>query len=192
MAELVARWVRFYTRGLPAEIGQRRVDEVDADLHDHIAHERANGIGERRIARAVASRMVRGLAADAAWRRHQAKRAAQSSTGEDTVRKTYYRSAVRVALGVAVVETILVLTNVLGWFWVLGIAAVVFASWYVVRRRTRNEFLRRVTSTAALSQVLPLLLPLLIGIVALTVTVVVVVLIIVLIVAAFVAFAGRR
>ena len=43
MAELVARWVRFYTRDLPGPIAKRRIDEVDADVHDHIAHERALG-----------------------------------------------------------------------------------------------------------------------------------------------------
>ena len=90
MAELVSRWVRFYTRGLPAPIGQRRTDEIAADLHDHIAHDRANGIGDRRIALGIASRMIRGLATDAAWRGH-ATAASQA----------LYRSAVRVALGVA-------------------------------------------------------------------------------------------
>jgi hypothetical protein len=104
MAELVARWVRFYTRDLPNPIAQRRIDEIDADLHDHIAHERANGISDRRIALAIASRMVRGLAADAAWRGH-AKAAAQPSTLEEAMKtsKTLYRSAVRVALGVALI-----------------------------------------------------------------------------------------
>ena len=68
MAELVARWVRFYTRDLPAPIARRRIDEIDADLHDHIAHDRAHGTGDRRIALSIASRMVRGMAADASWR----------------------------------------------------------------------------------------------------------------------------
>jgi hypothetical protein len=47
--------------------------------------------------------MVRGLAADAAWRRRQARLAAHPSIPEDTMKtsKTLYRSAVRVALGVA-------------------------------------------------------------------------------------------
>jgi hypothetical protein len=47
--------------------------------------------------------MVRGLAADAAWRGRQAKLAAHPSTPEDTMKtsKTLYRSAARVALGVA-------------------------------------------------------------------------------------------
>jgi hypothetical protein len=105
MAELVARWVRFYTRDLPTSIAQRRVREIDADLHDHIAHEQAQGTSDRRIALSILSRMVRGLAADAAWRGRQGKLAAQPSTREDTMktRKALYRSAVRVALGVALI-----------------------------------------------------------------------------------------
>ena len=67
--ELVARWVRFYTRELPTPIAQRRVDEIGADLHDHIAYERARGTSDRRIALSILSRMARGLTADASWRR---------------------------------------------------------------------------------------------------------------------------
>jgi hypothetical protein len=105
MSKLVGRWVRFYTRGLPTPIAQRRVGEIDADLHDHIAHERANGISDRRIALGIASRMLRGLAADAAWRGRQARAAAHPSTLEEAMKtsKTLYRSAVRVALGVALI-----------------------------------------------------------------------------------------
>ena len=68
MAAVVARWVRFYTRGLPAPIAGRRVDEIDADVHDHIAHERTNGTSDRPIALSILSRMVRGVAADVSWR----------------------------------------------------------------------------------------------------------------------------
>jgi hypothetical protein len=74
VAELVARWVRVYTRELPTPIAQRRVDEINADLHDHIAHERAHGASDRRIALGILSRMVRGLAADASWRSRHAGR----------------------------------------------------------------------------------------------------------------------
>ena len=73
MAALVARWVRFYTRNLPAPIAQRRVEEIDADLHDHIAHERGHGISDRRIALGILSRMVRGAAADTSWRGRHGK-----------------------------------------------------------------------------------------------------------------------
>jgi len=107
-AELVARWVRLYTRQLPTPIAQRRVDEIDADLHDHIAHERANRISDRRIALGIASRMVRGLAADVAWRGRHAKAAAHPSTLEEAMKtsKALYRSAGRVALGVALILSV--------------------------------------------------------------------------------------
>jgi hypothetical protein len=67
MARLVVRWVRFYTRDVPTEIALRRAEEVGADLHDHIADERARGTGDRRIALSILSRMVRGMPADVAW-----------------------------------------------------------------------------------------------------------------------------
>jgi hypothetical protein len=72
IAGLVRRWARAYTRGVPPAVARRRAEELDADLHDHIAHERARGTGERRIALGVLSRMVRGAAADVAWRRRHA------------------------------------------------------------------------------------------------------------------------
>ena len=90
MAGLVARWVRFYTRQLPASIAQRRVEEIDADLHDHIAHERANGAGDRRIAFSIFSRMLRGLAADVSWRGRHAQ-----------AMNPAYRSTVRIVLAAA-------------------------------------------------------------------------------------------
>ena len=79
---------------MTASFAQRRVDEIGADLHDHIAHERANGISDRRIALGIASRIVRGLAADAAWRGRHAKAAARPSMLEEALKtsKTLYRS----------------------------------------------------------------------------------------------------
>jgi hypothetical protein len=105
MAELVARWVRFYTRDLPTPIARRRIDEIGADLHDHVAHARADGTGDGRIALEIASRMIRGLAADAAWRGRQAKATARHSTLEERMKtsKAFHRSAARVALGVALI-----------------------------------------------------------------------------------------
>jgi hypothetical protein len=101
MAELVARWVRYYTRNLPPPIAERRIREIDADLHDHVAHERARGTTDRRIALSIAARMLRGLAADFSWRRT----IADSSSSKDVMKmsKAAHRSAVRVALVTAVI-----------------------------------------------------------------------------------------
>jgi len=66
--ELVTRWVRCYTRRLPDPVADRRIDEITADLYDHVAHERADGTSDRRIALSVLSRMARGLVADVSWR----------------------------------------------------------------------------------------------------------------------------
>jgi hypothetical protein len=94
MAELVARWVRFYTRDLPGPVATRRINEIDADVHDHIAHERARGTSDRRIALSILSRMVRGLAADTSWR------------GRHDKQKTAYRSARGVALATAFILSV--------------------------------------------------------------------------------------
>ena len=91
MSALIARWVRFYTRDLPGPIAERRIDEIDADVNDHIAHERARGTNDRRIALSILSRMVRGLAADTSWR--------GQTRGPMKTHKTAYRSAVVLAVG---------------------------------------------------------------------------------------------
>jgi hypothetical protein len=126
MAALVARWVRFYTRNLPGPIAQRRIDEIDADLHDHIAHERAHGTKDWRIALSIAARMVRGLAADASWR---GQMIAHASTRKDVMKtsKSTYRSAVRVALATAFILLLplvaMEITDEVDW----GVADFVFA-----------------------------------------------------------------
>ena len=96
-ADLVAWWVRFYTRYLPPPVARRRIDEIDADLHDQIAHERANGTRDWRIALSIAARMLRGLAADASWR---GQTIARPSTAKEAMktRATADPSAVRVEL----------------------------------------------------------------------------------------------
>lgn len=97
IARLVARWVRFYTRELPAPIAQRRINEIDADLHDHIAHERGQGTSDWRIALSILSRMIRGVAADVSWSDQHAH--ANLSPREALRRhRTAYRSAVAAAL----------------------------------------------------------------------------------------------
>jgi hypothetical protein len=105
VAGLVVRWVRSYTRGLPSPIAARRVEEIDADLYDHIAHERASGQPRGRIALGVLSRMIRGLPADIEWRRHEQRRARAVGPsprgGSMITNKTAYRIAAIIALGTA-------------------------------------------------------------------------------------------
>jgi hypothetical protein len=88
----VARWVRLYTRGLPAPVADRRREEIAADLQDQIAHARARQVPDGRIALEVLARALRGVAADVAWRRSRPK-----------ARRPLRRSVLRVALGVALV-----------------------------------------------------------------------------------------
>jgi hypothetical protein len=104
---LVIWWARQYTRGLPAPIAQRRIDELHADLHDHIAHERARGTDERRIAAGIVSRMVRGLGADASWHR----RSKAQNKDKMTMRKPLFHSVGRVALVTALVLLVPLVTT---------------------------------------------------------------------------------
>lgn len=105
VAAAVALWIRLYTEGLPQPVAHRRIEEIQADVHDQITHERSLGIAERRIARRLASRMVRGAAADVAWRAHAGRTARTHATKEHTMQTVpLARSAVRVS---ALVLTIL-------------------------------------------------------------------------------------
>ena len=95
----------------------------------------------------------------------------------------------KVAFIVALVETALVIVDVIAWRWALLAAAVVFAFHYFVGRKARHESVRQLSWAAAVSQTLPVLVPfvvLLVG--ALLVLAVIVAAVVVL---AFVVF-GRR
>ena len=85
VAAFVAGWVRLYTAGLPASVARRRLEEIDADLHDQVAHQRSAGIQEGRIARNIASRMLRGAGSDVAWRGHEIRTARTRSIEEQTM-----------------------------------------------------------------------------------------------------------
>lgn len=97
VSAVVLRWVRLYTTGLPRPVAHRRLEEIQADLHDQVIHDRSLGISEPQIATQIASRMIRGAAADAAWRAHEGRTARTHSTKEHTMKTaTLTRSAVRV------------------------------------------------------------------------------------------------
>lgn len=112
MADLVRRWAQLYTRGLPAPVAERRRDELDADLADHVAHERAAGVVDRRIAAGIASRMVRGVLADAAWRDAVLTNHPWPATEVRRRGRAAYRRAV--ALGVGAVLVLVWMVGALG------------------------------------------------------------------------------
>ena len=103
VAMLVRRWIRRYTAGLPPAVAARRVEEIEADLLDHIAHGRATGQGDRAVALSIASRMVRGIADDVAWRRAHVDHSPDPATpgGPMISNQRSYRSGLILAVGTA-------------------------------------------------------------------------------------------
>lgn len=67
----------------------------------------------------------------------------------------------RIALFVGLVETLLVLLNGLGWFWVLGAAGVAVAFHFFVGRRARFQSVREISWIVAVSQLIAVVVPLL-------------------------------
>jgi hypothetical protein len=98
----VARgWVWLYTRGLPAEVADRRTGELAADVHDQTAFERSVGGGG--ASRAVTWRTIRGVPADLAWRIDTGWHIAEHVTGDDAVRlgRSAHRRGLALAIGSA-------------------------------------------------------------------------------------------
>jgi hypothetical protein len=67
---------------------------------------------------------------------------------------------VRIALLIAFVESLLVVTSSLGWFWVVG-AAIVAVAFYFLGRRTSSSTVGEITWIAAASQLISVLVPVL-------------------------------
>ena len=70
-------WADRYTRGLPAEVRDRRREEIESDVFEHV---HLNMTSDARRT-SVAWRTVRGIPADVSWRR-QEKRAMRANSPE--------------------------------------------------------------------------------------------------------------
>lgn len=66
----------------------------------------------------------------------------------------------RIALLIAFIESLLVVTSSLGWFWVVG-AAVLAGALYLLGRRTASPTVHEVTWILAVSQTISVLVPVL-------------------------------
>jgi hypothetical protein len=66
----------------------------------------------------------------------------------------------RIALLIAFIESLLVVTSSLGWFWVVG-AAVLGVALYLLGRRTSSGTVREITWIIAASQLISVIVPLL-------------------------------
>lgn len=70
----------------------------------------------------------------------------------------------RIALLIAFIESLLVVTSSLGWFWVVG-AAVIAVALYIFGRRTGSQTVHEATWILAASQLISVIVPLLWGVV---------------------------
>lgn len=76
-AAAVRGWVGLYTRGLPAELRDRRCEEVEADLADETLDAELFG-STGALTTARLSRLVRGIPADVSWRLGDARHEVRS------------------------------------------------------------------------------------------------------------------
>jgi hypothetical protein len=81
--------------------------------------------------------------------------------GESRVGRWVHERRFRLALFIGLVETVLVLANGLGWFWILAAAIAAVAFHIVAGRQSRFHAVREISWIAATSQLIAFLIPLL-------------------------------
>jgi hypothetical protein len=81
--------------------------------------------------------------------------------GESRTTRWLRQRRLRIALLIGLVESLLVLFNDLGWFWVLAAAIAAVALHFFVGRRVPYDVVRQVTWTVAVSQLIAVLVPIL-------------------------------
>ncbi len=96
--------------------------------------------------------------------------------GQSRAGRWFRARRLRLALLIGGLEALLVVFGDLRWFWVVGVALVIFAFHVLVGRKSRFDSVRQVSWTAAASQLLPVLVPLLVVVIGTLVVVAVVVL----------------
>ena len=79
--------------------------------------------------------------------------------GEGRFGRWLRHNRLRLAILVALVETALVVGNVIGWYIAVGVAAVIIAFYFLVGRRSRRTWLNQLSWSLAVSQALPVVVP---------------------------------
>jgi hypothetical protein len=103
---MILRWCERYTRGLPPDVAQDRLDEIASDLHEHEADLRFDYIDPVRWRRLITSRAIRGIPRDLAWRESQLRRMEAMRLGlaptSEVTATTRVVTCVVVVVGIAV------------------------------------------------------------------------------------------
>ena len=100
---LTLRWTLLYTRGLPPDVQQRRVLELESDIWEHF-----HDAGEPNAAREILGRFLRGIPADVRWRYRtllEQRGARQRSQGMTTSLRTSWWVILTAALGTLLVTS---------------------------------------------------------------------------------------
>ena len=112
------RWVRLYTRKLPADHARRRREEIESDLFEHAAEAQRAGVDRLRLDAEVLARVLVGVPADLTWRRATRRPQPRLAPGGTTMSlSTSTSNRLLNILGGIVIAWVL--------FWTVG-AAVIF------------------------------------------------------------------
>jgi hypothetical protein len=95
---IAQRWTAWYTRGLAAELAERRVAEIRSDLFDHATASGRSAAQQRN----VLGRVLWGIPADLSWRR--AARASSPRRRETGAPMRLQRSTTAVIIGLVLFE----------------------------------------------------------------------------------------
>jgi hypothetical protein len=79
--------------------------------------------------------------------------------GEGRTSMWLRRNRLRLACIVALVETALIVTSVIGWYIAVAVALLVFLFHFLIGRKSRFMWVRQISTAAAISQLLPVLVP---------------------------------
>jgi hypothetical protein len=79
--------------------------------------------------------------------------------GEGRSSRWLRNNRLRVAILVALVETALVVGNVIGWYIAVAVAAAILAFHFLIGRKSSRPWLRQLSWALAVSQALPVVVP---------------------------------